>query len=77
MGKYRYDIGISKYPYGNELEFVRASLQQVREKLEQTQIPIEFIKDHKSSTTVYNKNYLDIDRTVSYQEDNIVYGGVS
>lgn len=75
MGKYRYDIGISKYPYGNELEFVNASLQQLIEKFQHTSIPIEFIKDHKSSSTIYDKNYLDTDGTVSYQQDTEIYGG--
>lgn len=75
MGKYRHDIGISKYPYGNELEFVNASLQQLIEKFQHTSIPIEFIKDHKSSSTIYDKNYLDTDGTVSYQQDTEIYGG--
>ena len=72
---YRYDIGLDKYPYGNELEFVNASLQKLAKSFQKTKIPIEFLLDHKTSDTVYDRNYLDKDATVSEEKGDTIYGG--
>lgn len=75
MTKYRYDIGISEYPYGMELEFTNACLQTINEKLNQEFIPTDFIIGHKKSDTIYDRNYLDKDTTVSADNYGIIYGG--
>ncbi len=72
---YRYDIGITKYPYGQELEFVDASLEQLEKQFQKTEIPIVYMRNHKSSSTIYNRNYLDIDSTVSVEKEKKIYGG--
>lgn len=72
---YRYDIGLDKYPYGNELEFVNASLQKLAKSFQKTTIPMEFLLDHKTSDTVYDRNYLDKDETVSEEKGDTIYGG--
>lgn len=75
MGRYRYDIGLNKYPYGTEVEFINASLQQLEQEFKKTTIPIALVFDHKGSDTIYNKNYLDTDGTVSSQIGNEIVGG--
>lgn len=75
MTEYRYDIGISKYPYGVEIEFMNTALQVLNEKFKEASIPSELVIDHKKSNVIYEKNYLDKDNTVTYEEDGIIYGG--
>lgn len=75
MEKYRYDIGLSKYPYGIELEFMYASLRKINMKFERASIPSVLLLRHKNSSIVYDKCYLDRDNTVSYESNDIIYGG--
>lgn len=75
MTKYRYNIGTSKYPYGQELEFVDASLEDLEEVFKKTEIPIKLLKEHKKQNIAYDMNYLDLDLSVSIPKDNKVYGG--
>lgn len=75
MTRYRYDIGLNRYPYGTELEFVNASLQGLDKDFQKTALPIELAMFHKKSDTIYDRNYLDIDSTVSIQEKDMIYGG--
>lgn len=75
MTKYRYNIGMSKYPYGQELEFVDASLEDLEEVFRKTEIPIILLKEHRKQNVTYDMNYLDLDLSVSIPKDNKVYGG--
>jgi len=75
MTKYRYDIGLDKYPYGTEIEFVKASLLDLEKAFQKTDIPIILTLNHKGTDTVYDRNYLDTDGTVSYEEQGNIYGG--
>jgi len=75
MTKYRYNIGLDKYAYGEELEFATAPLQTLKESFEKTAIPFHFLLEHKEHQSTYDKNYLDLDSTVSYREKENIYGG--
>lgn len=75
MTTYRYDIGLSKYLYGTELEFTQAPLEDLIEVFKKTEIPIRLERNHKDSDTIYDINYLDEDSTVSIPKNGKMYGG--
>lgn len=75
MVKYRYDIGMSKYPYGMELEFMTAVLQNIYEHFKKKSIPSELIIRHKTPDIIFDKNIIDLDNTVSHIIDGVIYGG--
>lgn len=76
MTKYRYDIDLSKYPYGTELEFANAPLEDLALAFEKTNIPISLEQYHKNySDIIYDRSYLDEDSTVSIPKNHKMYGG--
>lgn len=52
-----------------------ASLRKINMKFERASIPSVLLLRHKNSSIVYDKCYLDRDNTVSYESNDIIYGG--
>lgn len=75
MTAYRYDIGLSKYLYGTELEFAQAPLEDLMEVFRKTDISIRLERYHKKFDPIYDTNYLDEDSTVSIPKNGKMYGG--
>lgn len=75
MTKYRYTIGLNKYPYGTELEFADALLQQLDWAFQKTDIPLELALLHKHIYKTYDRTYLDLENDVSEIKGKLIYGG--
>lgn len=76
MRQYRTDINIDKEErFGIEIEFAKAELHQLAEKLKDTRLPIEYQKYHKRKDINYDRWYLDLDSTVTEEIEENLFGG--
>lgn len=77
MGKYRYDLSLgTKYLFGSELEFTGVYISELSKIFRSTHLPVRFALNHKSrGYTKYDEWYLDIDSTVTKNENHEYLGG--
>lgn len=77
MGRYRYSLDLGdKYLFGSELEFTGVYISELSRVFREKSLPVRFALNHKSrGFTKFDEWYLDIDNTVTKNENHEYLGG--